>query len=63
MLPYAIWREAFINDADLPLARATYTKLNPHPYRKPRLPGERGSVAASRGQARSRALGSRDPRS
>lgn len=33
MLPFAIWREAFINDADLPLARSAYAKLNPHPYR------------------------------
>lgn len=33
MLPFAIWREAFINDADLPLAQSAYTKLNPHPYR------------------------------
>jgi len=33
MLPFEIWREAFINDADLALARATYARLNPHPYR------------------------------
>ena len=33
MLPFAIWREAFINDADLPLAHTAYAKLNPHPYR------------------------------
>jgi hypothetical protein len=33
MLPFAIWREAFINDADLPLAQSAYAKLNPHPYR------------------------------
>jgi pimeloyl-ACP methyl ester carboxylesterase len=33
MLPFAIWREAFINDADLPLAESAYAKLNPHPYR------------------------------
>jgi pimeloyl-ACP methyl ester carboxylesterase len=32
MLPFEIWREAFINDADLELARGTYAKLNPHPY-------------------------------
>jgi pimeloyl-ACP methyl ester carboxylesterase len=32
MLPFPIWREAFINDADLPLAQSAYTKLNPHPY-------------------------------
>jgi pimeloyl-ACP methyl ester carboxylesterase len=33
MLPFGIWREAFINDADLPLAQSAYAKLNPHPYR------------------------------
>lgn len=32
MLPYPIWREAFINDADAALAESTYAKLNPHPY-------------------------------
>jgi len=32
MLPFEIWREAFINDADLALAKAAYAKLNPHPY-------------------------------
>lgn len=33
MLPFAIWREAFINDADEALAQSTYALLNPHPYR------------------------------
>jgi pimeloyl-ACP methyl ester carboxylesterase len=33
MLPFEIWREAFINDGDLELAKAAYAKLNPHPYR------------------------------
>ena len=33
MLPYPIWREAFINDADEALAQSTYALLNPHPYR------------------------------
>lgn len=33
MLPYPIWREAFINDADAALAESAYAKLNPHPYR------------------------------
>ena len=33
MLPFEIWREAFINDADLALARSAYERLNPHPYR------------------------------
>lgn len=33
MLPFPIWREAFINDADLALATAAYERLNPHPYR------------------------------
>ena len=32
-LPFEIWREAFINDADLATAQAAYEKLNPHPYR------------------------------
>ena len=32
MLPYPIWREAFINDADAALAESAYAKLNPHPY-------------------------------
>lgn len=33
MLPFPIWREAFINDADLALAQSSHAKLNPHPYR------------------------------
>ncbi len=33
VLPFPIWREAFINDADGALAQAAYDKLNPHPYR------------------------------
>jgi hypothetical protein len=32
-LPFEIWREAFINDADLATATAAYARLNPHPYR------------------------------
>ncbi len=32
-LPYPIWREAFINDADAALAKAAYERLNPHPYK------------------------------
>jgi pimeloyl-ACP methyl ester carboxylesterase len=32
-LPFPIWREAFINDADLALAQSAYAALNPHPYR------------------------------
>jgi pimeloyl-ACP methyl ester carboxylesterase len=32
-LPYPIWREAFINDADAALAESSYAQLNPHPYR------------------------------
>jgi pimeloyl-ACP methyl ester carboxylesterase len=31
MLPFPIWREAFINDASLELAQTAYEKLNPHP--------------------------------
>lgn len=33
MLPYPIWREAFINDADAATAERAYAALNPHPYR------------------------------
>lgn len=32
MLPYPIWRDAFINDGDEALARAAYARLNPEPY-------------------------------
>jgi pimeloyl-ACP methyl ester carboxylesterase len=31
VLPFPIWREAFINDADLATAQAAYDVLNPHP--------------------------------
>lgn len=31
VLPYPIWREAFINDADAELAQRAYDMLNPHP--------------------------------
>lgn len=31
-LPFAIWREAFINDAPLDLAERAYRSLNPHPW-------------------------------
>ncbi|HTW87156.1 MAG TPA: alpha/beta fold hydrolase [Candidatus Binataceae bacterium] len=33
MLPYGIWREVFINDADEELARAAYATLSSEPYR------------------------------
>ncbi|MDA9930172.1 alpha/beta hydrolase [Alphaproteobacteria bacterium] len=33
LLPFPIWREVFINDADMALAKAAYDKLNPHPYK------------------------------
>jgi len=32
MLPFTIWREAFINDADLKLAQFAYSQLSPEPY-------------------------------
>ncbi|TYC52470.1 alpha/beta hydrolase [Rhodobacterales bacterium] len=32
-LPYPVWREVFINDADADMAEASYAKLNAHPYR------------------------------
>ena len=33
MLPYPLWREAFMNDADAALAESAYARLNPHPLR------------------------------
>ncbi|MBQ0957640.1 alpha/beta hydrolase [Ideonella sp. 4Y11] len=33
MLPFPIWREAFINDADGALAQQAFDRLNPHPYK------------------------------
>lgn len=32
MLPFPIWREAFVNDADLATAQRTYELLSPEPY-------------------------------
>lgn len=32
-LPFSIWREAFINDADLDTAWQAYESLNPHPIK------------------------------
>lgn len=32
-LPFEIWRDGFINDADYALAKSAYDQLNPHPYR------------------------------
>jgi len=32
MLPFHIWRETFINDADLALAQSTYASLSPEPF-------------------------------
>ena len=34
MLPFPIWREAFLNDADLDLARSAYEELSPEPYQQ-----------------------------
>jgi pimeloyl-ACP methyl ester carboxylesterase len=31
LLPFAVWREAFINDGDLQTAKQTYAKLSPEP--------------------------------
>ena len=33
VLPYPIWREAYINDADAETAQRAYDKLNPHPFK------------------------------
>lgn len=32
MMPFPIWREAFVNDADLETAQRTYALLSPEPY-------------------------------
>ena len=32
MIPFSIWREAFVNDADLEMAKWTYAQLSPEPY-------------------------------
>ncbi len=32
-LPFPIWREAYINDADLDTAQRAYDKLNPQPFK------------------------------
>ena len=32
-LPFPIWRDGFINDADASLAKQAFDLLNPHPYR------------------------------
>jgi pimeloyl-ACP methyl ester carboxylesterase len=32
MMPFPIWREAFVNDADLATAERTYALLSPEPY-------------------------------
>ncbi|MBY6048947.1 alpha/beta fold hydrolase [Vannielia litorea] len=33
LLPFPVWREAFINDASLEQAQEAYDKLNPHPHK------------------------------
>jgi len=38
VLPYPIWREAFINDADAATAQKAYDVLNPHPMKTFRDP-------------------------
>jgi pimeloyl-ACP methyl ester carboxylesterase len=32
MMPFEIWREAFLNDADLELAKSSYAQLSSEPY-------------------------------
>jgi pimeloyl-ACP methyl ester carboxylesterase len=32
MMPFPIWREAFVNDGDLELAKRSYAQLSPEPY-------------------------------
>jgi pimeloyl-ACP methyl ester carboxylesterase len=33
LLPFSLWREAFINDGDLETAQRSYARLNPHPMK------------------------------
>ncbi|MEJ7137017.1 alpha/beta fold hydrolase [Amphibiibacter pelophylacis] len=33
MLPFPVWREAFINDGDMALAQSAFAVLNPQPYK------------------------------
>jgi pimeloyl-ACP methyl ester carboxylesterase len=32
MIPFEIWREAFLNDADISVAESSYAQLSPEPY-------------------------------
>ena len=32
MIPFPIWRESFVNDADLEMAKWSYSQLSPEPY-------------------------------
>ena len=32
VMPFEVWREGFLNDADLELARSSYAQLSPEPY-------------------------------
>ena len=34
LMPFPIWRESFMNDADLGLARGSYETLSPQPYQQ-----------------------------
>jgi pimeloyl-ACP methyl ester carboxylesterase len=34
MVPFPVWRETLLNDADLELARSTYESLSPMPYQQ-----------------------------
>jgi hypothetical protein len=34
MLPFDLWRELFINDADFQLARVSYAQLSPVPFQQ-----------------------------
>jgi len=31
-MPFELWREVLLNDADLELARSSYARLSPEPY-------------------------------
>jgi len=36
MIPFPIWRESFVNDADIETAKWTYSQLSPEPYQPSR---------------------------
>ena len=53
MLPFPIWREAFMNDAGLSLAEAAYARLNPQPLKTMTEPVRLGHTPAALPMAKS----------